>query len=228
MQTIAFEGRAVVLSANQCMTRKSLPKWIHDPSQGVESAATPVGNGPSESKTPSTTIDSTVAKTEDSHETKPPASLPKVEEAGDGTNDLAASWTSEAMDNAVSESGEAPLSKKQSSGRRASSIAKTFENHEVVLPAIRDASSDSNQELPRTHAQDQDEFVSRGGSCIVDPIRSTLAGPLWEVEDGGILVAEVDFEDCERGRLDLDVAGSYSRNDAFRLTVQGLDINPPP
>ena len=54
-----------------------------------------------------------------------------------------------------------------------------------------------------------------------------LAGPLWEVEDGGLLTAKVDLDDCIRGKLDFDAAGSYSRNDAFELTVKGLDLNPP-
>lgn len=54
-----------------------------------------------------------------------------------------------------------------------------------------------------------------------------LAGPLWDV-DGGVLYATVDFEDCERGRLDLDVGGSYGRSDSFVFGVRGLDLNPPP
>ncbi|EMC92289.1 hypothetical protein BAUCODRAFT_115762 [Baudoinia panamericana UAMH 10762] len=71
-------------------------------------------------------------------------------------------------------------------------------------------------------------FACRGGSCIIGPMGNVIMEPLLDVEDGGLLVSDVDFDDCDRGRLDLDVAGSYSRNDAFKLTVEGLDIDPPP
>lgn len=59
-------------------------------------------------------------------------------------------------------------------------------------------------------AEKEREFVSRGGSCIISPLGDVLAGPLWE-DENGLLVAEVDLDDCLRGRLDLDVGGSYSR-----------------
>ncbi|KAL1296775.1 hypothetical protein AAFC00_000238 [Neodothiora populina] len=77
------------------------------------------------------------------------------------------------------------------------------------------------------NSSEDDSYACTGGSCIIGPLGQTLAGPMWEVEEGGLLVVNADFRDCLRGKMDLDAAGSYSRNDAFRLTVEGLDLNPP-
>lgn len=71
------------------------------------------------------------------------------------------------------------------------------------------------------------KFICRGGSCITDPFGEVLAGPQWE-DDTGIVYADVDFKDCIRGRLDLDAAGSYSRNDSFKFSVEGLNLAPLP
>lgn len=139
-------------------------------------------------------------------------------------------------------------------GRRRSTITLTEDKHEICWPIVESIAESSNPPNGNTNSsaiEDDgvspatstilpsqpkltqssaggNEFVCRGGSCIVSPMGEILAGPLWEVEDGGLIVSEVDFEDCERGRLDLDVAGSYSRNDSFHLSVDGLDLNPPP
>lgn len=100
-----------------------------------------------------------------------------------------------------------------------------FEGRTVVVSAnqcIRE------KDLPSwIDRNESSEFVSRGGSCIVSPNGKVIAGPIWE-RDAELLVVDVDFQDCERGRFDLDVAGSYSRNDSFRLMVEGLDLTPPP
>ncbi|KAM5343196.1 hypothetical protein ACJ41O_014162 [Fusarium nematophilum] len=81
--------------------------------------------------------------------------------------------------------------------------------------------------LSRSTTAGKTEFLSRGGSSIVSPFGDVLAGPQWEDPDG-LIFADVDFRDCIRGRLDLDAAGSYSRNDAFKFSVEGLNLDPLP
>ena len=125
------------------------------------------------------------------------------------------------------------------SRRRRSMVTKTPEDHEITWPG-KDTNGVAEEEANGTHiapelaaqtskAAGSDEFASRGGSCIVGPMGQVLEGPLWEMDEGegSLLYTTVDFNDCTRGRLDFDAAGSYSRNDAFQLTVEGLDLAPP-
>lgn len=53
-------------------------------------------------------------------------------------------------------------------------------------------------------------LTTRGGSAVVSPFGDVLAGPQWD-DAHGIEFADVDFDDCIRGRLDIDMGGSYSR-----------------
>ena len=64
---------------------------------------------------------------------------------------------------------------------------------------------------------DPDAVLSRGGSCIIGPLGTLLAGPDFEGET--ILTAEIDRHDIARARMDFDVVGHYARPDIFRLIV---------
>lgn len=95
----------------------------------------------------------------------------------------------------------------------------------------KDASGIKTKKQAVKAAQDQnaasDATTTRGGSCIVGPFGDVLAGPQWDDPDG-MIWADVDFEECIQGRLDIDVAGHYSRNDSFKFSVTGLDLDPLP
>lgn len=199
MRTVGCEGRCFVVSSNQCVRRKHLPEWI----SGTSKEPTPQAH-PDEGQSV----------------------------------------------------GRKLTEQRGSSARRRSTFTRTQEGHEICLPIVEgsnaingdssaiDTSSshgdvDNHALSPKQQLFTQppasssssspagDEFVCRGGSMIISPLGEILAGPLWEEEDQ-LLVTEVDFEDCERGRLDFDSGGSYSRMDSFHLTVDGLDLNPPP
>lgn len=87
--------------------------------------------------------------------------------------------------------------------------------------------TNGSPKLSTKEAAKPKEWVSRGGSSIVSPFGDVLAGPQWEDADG-LVYADVDFRDCVRGRLDMDAGGSYSRNDSFKFSVEGLDLDPLP
>jgi nitrilase len=65
-----------------------------------------------------------------------------------------------------------------------------------------------------------DDLLGRGGSAIIAPDGSYLAGPLWDEE--GILFADLDPQRLYEERQRFDPAGHYARPDVLRLTVQPI------
>jgi nitrilase len=68
---------------------------------------------------------------------------------------------------------------------------------------------DTTQNLP--------DVPIRGGSCIIDPLGTIIAGPLYD--QPGVLVAKVDRAQLAAAKFDFDVTGHYARPDVFKLRV---------
>ncbi len=77
--------------------------------------------------------------------------------------------------------------------------------------------SDYPADYPSELPDDPQTIVSRGGACIIDPLGTVLAGPLWDQE--GLITAELDLRMTLRGGYDFDAVGHYARPDVFRLHV---------
>ena len=67
--------------------------------------------------------------------------------------------------------------------------------------------------LPET----DNAILSRGGSCIIDPLGQVLAGP--DFSGPCTLLADLDLNQVPRGKFDFDVVGHYARPDVFQLHV---------
>ena len=62
------------------------------------------------------------------------------------------------------------------------------------------------------------EIMCRGGSTIISPLGTCIAGPLYD--EPGILTAELNLEEIEKSKLDFDVIGHYSRPDVFKFSYK--------
>lgn len=130
--------------------------------------------------------------------------------AAGGTQLHVASWPS---DVSKDEGGLADLI-------RGASQALAYSAGAFVLSAQAVINDDIVRELAKT---DEDaRFLAgqafAGGSMIVAPNRTVLAGPVagpWE----GVLTAEIDLKACVAAKLIHDYAGHYNRADIFTLHV---------
>uniref|UniRef100_A0A7N0SXA1 cyanoalanine nitrilase n=1 Tax=Kalanchoe fedtschenkoi TaxID=63787 RepID=A0A7N0SXA1_KALFE len=66
--------------------------------------------------------------------------------------------------------------------------------------------------------------VCPGGSVIISPSGTILAGPNYEGE--ALITADLDLGDIARAKFDFDVVGHYSRPEVLKLTVNDQPMHP--
>ena len=87
----------------------------------------------------------------------------------------------------------------------------------VVSPCHFQRTSAYPDDFPLRELIDGREILGRGGSAILAPDGSYLAGPLYDEE--GILYAELEPEQLFEERQRFDPAGHYHRPDVLKLSV---------
>jgi nitrilase len=84
--------------------------------------------------------------------------------------------------------------------------------------------ADYPADYPAIQGNDPTTVMSRGGSCIIDPLGRILAGPTFDGPT--ILSADLDLDEIPRAKFDFDVVGHYARPDVFRLVVNEAPTPP--
>jgi nitrilase len=87
----------------------------------------------------------------------------------------------------------------------------------VIAPAHFQRASAYPEDFPLRSLLDGVDVLGRGGSAILAPDGSYLAGPLYDEE--GILLAELDPARLAGERQRFDPAGHYHRPDVLKLSV---------
>ena len=91
----------------------------------------------------------------------------------------------------------------------------------VIAPCHFQRAGSYPDDFPLRALLDGRDLLGRGGSAILAPDGSYLAGPLYGEE--GILYAELDPDVLLQARQRFDPAGHYHRPDVLRLTVSPLE-----
>jgi nitrilase len=91
----------------------------------------------------------------------------------------------------------------------------------VVAPAHFQRTSAYPEDFALRHLIDGVDIIGHGGSAILAPDGSYLAGPLYDAE--GILYAELDAARVLEERQRFDAVGHYNRPDVLGLTLNVPD-----
>jgi nitrilase len=94
----------------------------------------------------------------------------------------------------------------------------------VISPCHFQRASSYPADFPLASELEGAGLLGRGGSAILAPDGSYLAGPLYD--DEGILYAELDPSTLLAERQRFDPVGHYNRPDVLQLTVRGDDATP--
>ena len=94
----------------------------------------------------------------------------------------------------------------------------------VVSPCHFQRASSYPADFPLASELEGAGLLGRGGSAILAPDGSYLAGPLYD--DEGILYADLDPSALLAERQRFDPVGHYNRPDVLQLTVRGDDATP--
>ena len=87
----------------------------------------------------------------------------------------------------------------------------------VIAPSHFQRATSYPDDFPLARLLEGVDVIGRGGSAILAPDGSYLAGPLWDEE--GVLYAELDPARLDGERQRFDPTGHYHRPDVFRLDL---------
>ena len=87
----------------------------------------------------------------------------------------------------------------------------------VIAPSHFQRARSYPDDFPLARLLEGVDVIGRGGSAVLAPDGSYLAGPLWDEE--GVLYAELDPARLDGERQRFDPTGHYHRPDVFRLDL---------